>query len=420
MAQDNAAGDVRVAGALRAAFPGLGEVELSALLEDVEIHTYPPDTILTYEGRVEHTFYIVLDGRALITARMPDGGDRLLAERVAGQFFGEMALIENKPRTATVKTATETTVIEISEQLFDEMLEDNASVAFAVLRELTANLRSSDQAAIADLSRKNLELEQAYRDLKEAQDELVAKERLERELEIAGEVQRSLLPDTFPDVEGWSFAGKNVPARVVGGDLFDVMQLDDEHVGLLLADVSDKSVHAALFMGVTRALFHSESKRRLSPAETTLAVHEAIFQVSTNQEMFVTAFYGVLHAPSGRLCYVRAGQDLPLLVPAAGGDPVELDAAGRFIGMIEELELEEREIEVGAGDLLVVYSDGVPDAVDAEELPYGTERLRNLVCDRRSQTAAEVCTAVFDDVMKYRGSAAAADDITLLIVKSTR
>ena len=420
MTENDSSLDARAESVLREAFPGLEGSELNALLHEVHTKTYPPGHVLCHEGEIEHTFYIMVDGHAFVTARMANGTERQLSERKAGQFFGEMALIENRPRTATVKTDTEATVIEISQNIFDQLLERNANVAISVLRDLTANLRASDKASIAELSRQNFELEQAYQDLKDAQDELVAKERLERELEIAGEVQRSLLPETFPIAAGWSFAGKNEPARAVGGDLFDVIKLDDEHVGLLIADVSDKSVHAALFMGVTRALFHSESKRRLSPRETALAVHEAMFQVSSNQDMFVTVFYGVLHIETGRMRYIRAGHDYPALIRGYDGGLIELNAAGRFLGMIEELELEERDLVLEAGDLLVLYSDGVPDAVDWDERPYGMERFHKLILEHQTDTADEVCTAIYDDVLKHRGDAPAADDITLLITKSTR
>src|SRR3989338_8069524 len=213
----------------------------------------------------------------------------------------DIALIDHKPRTATITTTGPATVLEISEHDFEQLLAQSPNMALAMIRRFVTSFRASGQQTNADLTRKNEELRQAYDELKAAQAEIVAKEKLERELEIAGEVQRSLLPSRFPKVKGYSFAGRNVPARHVGGDLYDVIKIDDSHVGLLMADVSDKGVHAALIMAVTRTLFLSHARHSLSPNEVALAVHNGILEVSSNDDMFVTVFYGVLHLASGRL-----------------------------------------------------------------------------------------------------------------------
>jgi phosphoserine phosphatase RsbU/P len=403
---------------IQLAFSDLKPEHLRELTSAAVQNTYPPDMVLCHEGELEHTFYVVMEGKVKVTRRMEDGRDRLLATLGGGSFFGEMALIENKPRSGSVTTVETTTVLEFPEELFDSLLERSPSLGLAMVKKVSANLRASDQAAIADLSRKNAELAQAYADLQAAQAELVAKERLERELEIAGEVQRSLLPSEFPVVPGYSFAGRNVPARTVGGDLYDVLPLDAEHVGLLMADVSDKGVHASLFMAVTRALFVALAKRSLSARDVTLNVHKALLEVSPSSEMFVTVFYGVLHGPTGRLTYVRAGQDRPLLFRATGGAPQHIDAAGRFLGMLEELELEERTTQLLPGDTLVMYSDGVPDAINPASEPYGLERLVAFLEKHCYEPPDLLCKSVFRDVFDFRGDAPAFDDITVLIAKA--
>lgn len=403
---------------LQSVFSGLAPDVLHTLNQAADRRTYPPGTILCHEGELEHVFYIILDGKVKITRRMEDGDERVLAVSERGNFFGEMALIDNKPRAATITTLVETTVLEISEDVFGDLLKRHPSVALAMVRKITSNLRASDQAAIADLSRKNAELAKAYADLKAAQAEIVKKERLERELEIAGELQRSLLPNEFPALPGYSFAARNVPARTVGGDLYDVIRLDDDHVGLLMADVSDKGVHAALFMAVTRTLFLSNARLSLSPLDVALRVHQGLLEVSASGDMFVTVFYGVLHGPSGRLTFVRCGQDRPIMLRADGVTIETLDAPGRFLGMLTEISLEERETHLSPGDTLVMYSDGIPDAVDREGDDYGTDRLLDLISARRHEPARDVCGAIFDDVFAFRGEAPAFDDITVLIAKS--
>jgi len=403
---------------IRKAFAEIDDTVVAAINHMAERKTYPPETVLCHEGAVEHVFYIVVDGKVAISQRLKDGGTRHLASNGAGAFFGEMALIENKPRAAQVVTATEVTVLEISEDDFNQLLRKNPSVAIAILRGISSTMRSSDQASIADLSRKNIELAKAYADLKAAQDELVEKGKLEHELEIAADLQQSLLPHRFPKISGWTFAGRNVPARTIGGDLFDVLNIDDDHLGLLMADVSDKSVHAALFMAVTRSLFLPEARRSLSPREVALGVHRWLLEISAEANMFVTAFYGVLQPSTGIFRYVRAGQDRPLWLRAGQEDFVELDAQGRFLGMLEDLTLEEKQVILTPGDTLVLYSDGVPDAMNADESPYGLERLTALVQKYRGSEAQKICDAIFDDVRKFRGGAPAFDDITVLVVKA--
>jgi len=405
---------LRPAEVLALVFP-LPPEQLEALADASVYVSYPSGHVLCREGAFEHVFYIVAQGEVEISQGMEWGQVRVIGRRGVGDCFGEMALIENKPRTASVIATMPTTVLEISEEQFDDLLLTQPWVALSMIQRLAATLRASDGAAILDLSNKNAELRRAYDDLKAAQAGLVAKERLEHELEIAAAVQKSLLPDRFPEAPGYEFAGGNFPARQVGGDLYDVIRLDDEHLGLLLADVSDKSVHAALIMAVTRTLFLSQVRHSLSPSEVALAVHEGLLEVSSSNEMFVTAFYGVLHVPSGRLRYVRAGHDHPLLVRCDGSAPVRLDARGRFLGMMDGLALEEQETMLGTGDMLVIYSDGVPDAVNQAGEPYGLDRLMELVSERRQESAQGICLAIFADVAAHQGEAEPFDDVTVLI-----
>lgn len=402
---------------LRQAFPGVSEADIAALSSAAVVQTYPGEHVLCREGQVEHVFYIVADGQVEISQQLGTGEKRVLTRRSAGEFFGEMALIEKKPRTATAMTLGPGTLLEISENEFQSLLAASPRLAMAMIQQFVANVRASGQATIADLTEKNAALRKAYDELAAAQEALVQREKLEHELEIAGEVQRSLLPASFPAAAGFGFAGHNVPARHVGGDLYDVIAVDDEHLGLLMADVSDKSVHAALIMAVTRTLFLAHARRSLVPGDVALAVHHGLLEVSTTDDMFVTVFYGVLHVPTRRLRYVRAGQDRPLLFRAGGGPPLELDADGRFLGMWPSLELEERSVELAPGDLLVAYSDGVVDAMNGDNVFYGRDRLVSLLGGIRQAPAQQVCSAIFDDVFAFRGAAPASDDITVLVTR---
>ena len=394
---------------------------LTTLRAIAAARTYPPDTQLTRQGETENTFYVIEDGRAAVSRRLEDGTEQLLNVLGPRQAFGEMALLDDSPRLATITTLAETRVLEVTAEQFRELLRHDPDLALHITRRILANLRTLDQLAIHDLRTKNTLLQEAYLNLKAAQAELVEKERLEREMELAAEMQRSLLPAVLPRYEDYRFAAYLAPARHVGGDLFGVQPLDEEHVAVLIADVADKGMYAALLMAVTRTLFMQEAQRSLSPAEVTLAVHRGLMTVGGGQEgysvdAFVTAFYGVLHRPSGRLTYVRAAQDRPLLL-RPNQAPISLPGDGRFLGMLPDLELREEVVTLQPGDSLLLYSDGVTDAHNEADERYGLERLTRIF-----ESVAGYGQATLDrlaqNVNAWRGQAAAFDDVTMLLVEA--
>ena len=178
-------------------------------------HTYPPETQLTHQGETEHTFYVIEDGRAAVSRRLEDGTEQLLNVLGPRQIFGEMALLDNSPRLATITTLTETRVLELTAEQFKQLLRQDPDLALHITRRILSNLRTIDQLAIHDLRTKNTLLQEAYHSLKAAQAELVEKERLEREMELAAEMQRSLLPAVLPRYDDYFFAAYLAPARHV-------------------------------------------------------------------------------------------------------------------------------------------------------------------------------------------------------------
>lgn len=397
----------------------LAESTLQILRQAAERHSYPAGTVLCRQGEVGDKFFVILDGRVVTTQVWEDGQERILSLLRSGEYFGEMALIDNSPRMATCTAVTPVTLLEITEADFDRLVEHSPAVAYAILQRVLATMRQMDELAISDLRAKNEELRVAYADLQAAQAELVEKERLERELELAAEMQRSLLPGELPLLPGYRFAAYLQPARLVGGDLYDVIPLDDgEHVAFLLADVSDKGLHAALFMAVAHTLFRREARFSLSPAAVAVAVHRGMLDVASTNDVFVTAFYGVLHCPSGRLTYVRAAQERPLL--ARPGEPVRtLPGNGRFLGMLPELTLQEQSVQLRPGDRLLVFSDGAPDAPNEQEEPYGHARLTAAFATASSLPVEQITAHIVADVARWTQTTAAFDDLTLLAVEVT-
>lgn len=400
---------------IRRAFADLDEKTLLELKSVATRKTYPPNTILCQQGEIEHTFYVIVDGNVAIAEQMEDGSERLLGIIRDNSYFGEMSLVDDAPRIATCTTVTETTVLEVTEKAFDRFVQESPAMAQLITKNILHTARTRDQLNIEALQNKNAELEQAYLDLQAAQAQLIEQERIQRELELAADMQRTLLPESLPVYPDVCFEAYLQPAQDVGGDFYDVIELDEDHVGILIADVADKGIHAALFMAVVKTLFVMESQRSFLPAEVAMRVHQSLFEVTTT-DSFVTVFYGVFHRPSRKLTYVRASHDRPLHIKR-NGEVSELPGNGRFLGMLEELTLDQFEVTLAPGDRLVMYSDGVIDAENEIRQNYGLERLKTAVAYKENATAGELVKTILKDVEEWMGAADPFDDFTLLVTE---
>jgi len=268
------------------------------------------------------------------------------------------------------------------------------------------------------------------------------KERMERELEIAYEIQQSFLPQTFPDVPGVEIAATMRPAREVGGDFYDVIPLSGGRVGLLVADVSDKGMPAALYMALARTLLRTHSlsarPRYLSEALESaqvrrlmrtgslgaLAALGAVRQTNdyltehhSESCMFVTLFYAVYEPQSRLLTYVNAGHNPPLLYNALTGEQDWLQPTDMCIGVVPGRSFEAQECQLSPGDVLVLYTDGVTEAFNADKEMFGLERLIQVIRAHRTASAQELLEAIEAEVTAFTGEAPQSDDITLLIMR---
>lgn len=401
---------------LQEVFRDLSSQEVEALATVTVSRDYPPGSVVCHEGELEHVFYIIQGGQVAITQRMADGEEQTLGIQGPVSFFGEIGLLENQPRSASVRTLVDSRLLEISKEDFEQLVHRSPPAAMTVLRGVIRSLRQTDRMTIDQLQAKNIELEQAYADLKAAQAELVEQERIKRELEIAAEVQRSILPAEFPEFPGFEFAAYNHPARQVGGDYYDLLPLDDEHFGLVMADVSGKSVHAALYMAVTRALFLAKASEYRSPRDAVFQIHDLLMR-SSDSDMFVTVFYGVVCRETREMRYVRAGHDLPIHFHSQTGKLSVLRSRGRFLGSMEGLVVDEAAVQFEPGDALVCYSDGLTDATSPAGERYEQDRLRAMVAKSGQQSAQALAKSIIADVDLFRAGASQPDDLTLLVMK---
>ena len=275
----------------------------------------------------------------------------------------------------------------------------------------------ANQAALA-IQRAGLvdELRAKINQLELAQAELVKKERMEHELELARQVQQSLLPTSFPSFKGFSLAVHSESARQVGGDFYDVIRLDDDHFGIVVADVADKGMPAALYMALSRSLLLAEAHRQLSPKDALLNVNRLLLELG-ELNGFVSIFYGVIDRHVRRMRYVRAGHERPLLLRA--GENYLLPGDGTVLGILDEesLRLSEEEITLQPGDRLVLYSDGLSDVIGSNGHFFGAERLKVLLSSLKQSSADEICDQVFNALQDFRGQEDQFDDMTLMVLE---
>jgi sigma-B regulation protein RsbU (phosphoserine phosphatase) len=244
------------------------------------------------------------------------------------------------------------------------------------------------------------------------------RQQFEHELDVGRQIQLGLLPRSCPTVPGWECAAIYEPARQVGGDFYDFFNLPGKppRQGIVIADVATKGVPAALFMALSRTMIRTTALSGRSPAAALARANDLIRQDSRS-DLFVSAFYGILDPDTGRLVYANAGHTRPLWLQAATGQVSELEGRGIVLGILPAIGIEEREVQIAPGDLLILYTDGVTEAADADDRLFGVQRLREIVTSFRSAAAQEVLVAILDAVRSYAGRAPAADDLTLVVIK---
>lgn len=255
--------------------------------------------------------------------------------------------------------------------------------------------------------------------------EAAEQERMRQELQVARQIQVSFLPERCPELPGWQLATIWRSARQVGGDFYDFIPLlsepghegaPGEGLGLVIADVADKGVPAALFMALSRTLMRTVAIDGRSPAAAVARTNELIL-ADARTDLFVTLCYAVLWPESGELRFINAGHMPPILVRAADGSTHELRTPGMALGILEQAEFGEDVVELNPGDALVLYTDGVTDAANADGHFFGRERLAQVVSAHHQQSAQELAQSIDGAVAEFVGDAPQSDDFTLLVVR---
>ena len=247
------------------------------------------------------------------------------------------------------------------------------------------------------------------------QREMVVRERLETEVQLARQIQKTFLPESLPQIEGWEFAARWRTARQVGGDFYDVFDLPNNRIGLFIADVADKGVPAALFMALTRTLVRAAVIESDSPAEAMRRVNDLLIP-DTRQGMFVTAVYAVLDLDKNEFTYVNAGHNPPLWVKR-DGTLERLTRTAVALGVLINDPVTERTIQLDKEDSLLLYTDGLTESFNADREFYGEARLNEAILANHCSSASELMDVVEKSLLDFVQDVPPADDLTMLAVR---
>jgi sigma-B regulation protein RsbU (phosphoserine phosphatase) len=253
-----------------------------------------------------------------------------------------------------------------------------------------------------------------YRDITERKRAEEARIRSQEEAKTARNIQMNFLPKSNPEIAGYEIAGKSVPAFNVGGDYYDFIRLDDHRLAIGIGDVSGNGLAASLVMANLQATIRGQAFYDIDPGVCLERANRLLFG-STDARTFISLFFGILDSQKNTLAYANAGQDPPMLFSADGRSEL-LKKRGIALRMKNDAAYEQEEIALNPGDRLLMYTDGITEAMNNSKEEFGTERLRELMSRWKGMSAPGVIDQIIENVISHVGSLAQNDDMTLVVL----
>ncbi len=383
----------------------------------------PARTILFREGEYSDKFYIVLEGRIAIIKGMDTPSEQILRSTTTGDFVGEMSLLDRDGlRSASAWVDVETSLLAMDRATFENLLKEEPTIAYDMLALLGRRLNESHEKAIHDLREKGKHLTEAYDELRRAQDQIIEKQVIERELLQAHKMQQSMLPVRLPPLAGYDIGATMIPARQIGGDFYDVIPLDEQRVGLAIGDVCGKGIPAAMYMSLVCNLLRAEAHFHASPAKVLQQVNHHL-RLMYSRDIFVTVLYGVLHLARRTFHYARAGHEPPLLWNQGLQFRSLKMKPGQLLGLFDAPQFDQQRVQLHPGDTLLLYTDGVTEAQNERGQFLGLDGLVETIPTLAASSAAgalsaqQLCDQVVNVLHTHYGEVKKMDDITMLTLR---
>jgi len=239
---------------------------------------------------------------------------------------------------------------------------------------------------------------------------------IQEQVRLAAGIQNELLPRRGPEIKGYDIAARTIPAQLVGGDYFDFIRVADSELAICLGDVSGKGLPASLLMANLQATLRGQAITG-APVKDLVARSNRLIHESTDPEKFATLFFGLLDTGSHQIHFCNAGHENPMMYRAAGDSPERLESGGMALGVLDEFPYEQGSVPMGVGDCLVIFSDGITDAVNPFDEPFGEDQLRASITEHRSLNSAGMIDKIIEAVLAHENGADRVDDLTLVVAK---
>ncbi|CAG1016909.1 Phosphoserine phosphatase RsbU [Anaerolineales bacterium] len=399
-------------------FADLPQEELDKIISLLDVKELADREILFRDGDLGDNFYVVMRGEFEVLKAEGEADEMVLNVLRVGEYFGEMSLIlPGGHRTATVRAQGDATLLSMSRIQFLELTKKYPELSRSMVKVLSQRLDAANTQTFHELTEKNKQLQTAYDELKAAQAQLIEKERLERELQVAADIQLSILPDELPVLNDFDFGARILPARQVGGDLYDIFLLKDGQVGVLIGDVADKGIPSAIFMARAHALIMAEADTGLDAGETLQHVNRHITRLQKSTQ-FVTVLYGILDVKTRIFSYARAGHEPPLILHPDGTVERIPHSAGMALGLWDEVRLDERTVDLPHGSTLLLFTDGMTDCRNPQGEAFGMERVKTTLSGLSDHTAQHVCDHLLGTLINYQDGSKQDDDVTLVAIRA--
>ena len=373
-------------------FSELPETELKSICQIANEVAYPANATLFEEGDEGDSLYLIVNGEVSIIK----AGTEVLLFNEKGYCLGEIALIDNKPRSATVKTVKSTQFLRITRHDFYKAMMREPRIGSGMFRVLNDKIRRDLEIQMSAI-RKEIAQEESMR--------------------LAAEVQQSLLPNQEISHPYVSSAGYCQPANSVGGDYYDYLRLADNSIAIFLGDVMGHGYHSAMVAAMTKSCLQTQIPVDASVPEVMKAITRVIEDSQTF--IYMTCCYLIIH-PDNRFEFANAGHPQMLLYRGDNSEPLELKSSFMPVGFPkfdESKQYYSTETEWHSGDLLVLYSDGITEAFNPDAEMYGLERFKALISEKRHLSPIEIKAEILSDLQAYQQDESTNDDITLVVAK---
>ncbi len=399
-------------------FANLPDDEIDFLEEHLQEFQFKAGDIVFTEDSLTEYFYLILDGEVEIIKSLGTADERIVALSKKETILGEMSMFSRSgTHTASARAHTPIRLFMVPFSQFEALLHRQPEIAYNLLRLYCHRLEDSESHTIADLREKNRQLTLAYLELQAAQAAMIEKEKLEHELRMASDLQNKILPDELPSFPGLDFGAIMIPAKKIGGDFYDFIELDDDQIGIVVGDVCDKGMPAALFMALTYSAIRIEAFRNDGPGDTLRAINQHLFQIN-HSDMFVTLLYGILNCRTRMFNYARAGHPKPLLLDGrnqAVGVPISV---GQPIGIIEKPQIDQNRIYIPPQGTLLIYSDGLSETIEDNRDSPTLPQLCSDILNGNRLNAQALCDHLWRTVGGTQAESLIKDDFTVVVVRA--